>query len=335
MAKFAKYYIRYILDAFEPHQWEKRQQHLAALFKSDESIIFSTTQGEVQKVFNHRVYHLAVNPSIVVMQIANCIDIPIEKHYEQETTRDEPSCFVIIDNRSNLRTIAIQKRKKAFSGTQQVAKIMRRCISEKLYHDHCYLMEILPEYLPEDLFFAWEQLEAHATGMLFNHPEMRKEEIIKNIELLKQQHKPYFDDSLMGSMLEMDAALKEAGYKQLRTVLPNEAKSILHVDTTSRVMKNLLTLSSATNTPVDLKTKDGGTFRCFIENDEENTDKIMCGNYDSSLLEQLFSQRNKDGEKLDSCEIEKIESSIVELMNGMKHELKVDDEVRVEKGGKA
>lgn len=329
MTKFAKYYSRYMHDAFTPHEWEKRQQHLATLFETDESIVFSTENGNAKKIFNHRIYHLVANPSIIVMQIANSIDIPIEKHYEQETTRDEPSCFVIIDNRSNLRTIAIQRRKKAFSGTQQVAKIMSHCLSEQLYHDHCYQMEILPEYLPEDLIKAWEQLEAHAAGMIFNHPDLPKEEIIKKVERLKQQGKPYFDDSLMGPLLEIDAAMMASGYKQQRMVSPCEAKSILHVDTTSIVMKNLLTLSSATNTPVDLKTRDGGTFRCFIENDEENSEKIMCADYDASLLEQLFSKRSKDGQKLDSKEIAKIESTIVELMNGMKHELNPDDE----KGG--
>lgn len=123
MAKFAKYYIRY-KHSFAPYDWENRQDHLAALFEKDDSIAFGEgCPSEEQqlsgipyaRVFNHRVYHLECNPSIIVMQFANSIDIPMEINYEKSIAKNEPSCFVIIDNRNDMRTIAIQNRRKAFS----------------------------------------------------------------------------------------------------------------------------------------------------------------------------------------------------------------------------
>ncbi len=70
MAQFADYYIRYKYD-FAPYEWENRQSHLAALFAEDSTIVFGEGDPSEEqqqegipyaKVFNHRVYHLEINP---------------------------------------------------------------------------------------------------------------------------------------------------------------------------------------------------------------------------------------------------------------------------------
>lgn len=327
MARFAQYYIRYDYD-FSPYEWEKRQEHLGALFEKDESITFGVGEpteeqrknGEkFAKTFNHRVYHLQNNPSIIVMQFANSIDIPVEKNFGPDVAKDEPSCFVIIDNRDNLRTVAIQKRKKAFSNPGQVAKILAERIDETLYQQYCYKMDILPEYYPEDLFEAWEKLQRNVQAMRFGVPEMTPDEIVQKVNALKEQGKEYFDDSLMSPLLQLAVEAKKAKYKQLYTVMPEDKKTALYVDKTSVFMKNLITLSRAINMPVELVTSDAGTFRCFVETDEDNTDKIVCREFDAELLEQLFSKK-KNGETLEHSDINKIEGEIVEMLNQMKHE---------------
>lgn len=57
MARFAHFFIKYKHE-FAPHHWEDRQHHLGRLFEEDSSIDFRLGEGETQKVFNHRVYHL-------------------------------------------------------------------------------------------------------------------------------------------------------------------------------------------------------------------------------------------------------------------------------------
>lgn len=132
MAKFADYYIKYKHE-FAPYDWEDRQKHLATLFQEDKDIVFGEGEASEEqakkgipydKVYNHRVYHLESNPNIIVMQFANSIDIPIEIKYENSIAKTEPSCFVIIDNREGMRTIAIQNRRKAFSAPKRVAEIL-------------------------------------------------------------------------------------------------------------------------------------------------------------------------------------------------------------------
>ena len=60
--------------------------------------------------------------------------------------------------------------------------------------------------------------------------------------------------------------------------------------------------------------------KCVVETDEDNTDKIVCREFDADLLEQLFNMMKKDGERIEPSDITRIEGEIVELLNGMKHE---------------
>lgn len=327
MARFVKYYIRY-KHCFGPYDWEKRQDHLAALFEKDDNIAFGEgcpseeqRQSNISyaRMFNHRVYHLECNPNIIVMQFANSIDIPMEINYEKSIAKNEPSCFVIIDNRKDMRTIAIQNRHQAFTAPKRVADILSKRINEVLFSQYCYQAEILPEYYPEDLFEAWEELQRNTQTIKFITPQnIPVEEIRRNIDQLRGENKEYFDDSIMPALLEMYLAAKEAKYKQMWAVSREERKEAIYIDKNSRYMKNLLTLARASNTPVELVTSDGASFRCFIESDEENTDKIIHRNLDADLLEILFNKK-KEGEKAEHEDIVEAEGKILEMLNDMKH----------------
>lgn len=194
MTKLADFYIKYKHD-FAPYDWENRQSHLAALFTSDYGIIFGEGEPSEEqqeqgipyaKIFNHRVYHLESNPNIIVMQFANSIDIPVEIHYENSLAKNEPSCFVIIDNREGMRTVAIQNRRKAFSAPKRVADIMTGKLNEVLFGKYCYGVEILPRYYPEDLFLTWARLQNVTNNMLFSPPDMSEQEVMERLDDFKR-----------------------------------------------------------------------------------------------------------------------------------------------------
>lgn len=332
MAKFADYYIKYKHE-FAPYDWEDRQKHLATLFQEDKDIVFGEGEASEEqakkgipydKVYNHRVYHLESNPNIIVMQFANSIDIPIEIKYENSIAKTEPSCFVIIDNREGMRTIAIQNRRKAFSAPKRVAEILTREINKVLFCEYCYDLEILPKYYPEDLVEAWEKLQDNTRKMFFGNPNMSKEELLKRVEELKQKKKGYFDDSLIPALLQVAFAAKEDKHNLRMEVSCEEKLTCASLNETSTYMKNMLTLASASHTPVELVTKDGATYRCFVESDEENTDKIIHKQLDAQLLEMLFKGKKRNGEKVEHDDIIKGEAAIVEMLNGMKN-TSVDD----------
>lgn len=326
MAKFATYYFRY-RNEWGGHEWEQRQQHLATLFETNDSIVFgegvpSNEQqkegAQYAKVFNHRIYHLKCNPNIIVMQFANSIDVPVENKFEQKIVKNEPSLFVIIDNRKDVRTVAIQNRRKAYSAPRRVAQIMQNIISDHLYHDYCYSVDIFPKYYPVDLFKAWNEQQKHAQALRFySSEEMGIDEIMQKIE--KYKSKDYFDDTLMSQLLQLALEAKKAKYRQQYTVMPEEKTTALYVDKTSIYMKNLITLASATGEPVEIITDDGAVFKCFVETEDENTDKIVHYMFDDALLEMLFKGRNANGDKLETGEIGKLENAVVEMLNSIKY----------------
>ena len=327
MTKLADFYIKYKHD-FAPYDWENRQSHLAALFTSDDGIIFGEGEPSEEqqeqgipyaKIFNHRVYHLESNPNIIVMQFANSIDIPVEIHYENSLAKNEPSCFVIIDNREGMRTVAIQNRRKAFSAPKRVADIMTGKLNEVLFGKYCYGVEILPRYYPEDLFLTWARLQNVTNNMLFSPPDMSEQEVMERLDDFKRQGKEYYDDSLIPAMLQMAAAAKEDKYFHGWNVHRGDLHTAIYLDKTSTYMKNMLTLSRATNTPVKLVTMDGATYHCFVDSDEVNTDKIVHKELDENHLELLFTGKKKDGEKAEHTDIEKAETGIVEMLNEMKN----------------
>lgn len=327
MAQFAHYYAKYKHD-FAPYEWEKRQQHLGALFERDESIEFSSGEDEGRKVYKHQVYHLNCAPKIIVMRFANDIDIPVERNFKPTTAKDEPSCFVIIDNRDNMRTLAIQKRKKAFGNPGQVAKILTDVINQKLYSERCYQFEVLPEYYPEDLYKAWEKLQQYTSALRFSVPDMDENEIRAKVLELKTKHRDYFDDSLMEPLIQLALEAKKAKYKYVYTVMPEDRKVPLYVDRTTAFVRNLVTMADAVGEPVELVTSNGGTFRCFVDSEDDNTSKIVCREFNTEYLELLFQERDKEGNKIEPEDRIKAEGETLELMNSMKHESTDEEEER-------
>lgn len=324
MARFARYFFKFH-NEFASYDWEQRQSYLDTFFDTNDKITFEEGEGNGRKVYKHRVHRLACAPKIIVMQFANDIDIPVELNYEPAMAKDEPSCFIIIDNRDGLRSVAIQKRKKAFANPGQVAKIIGGQISKNLYAGKCYSLEIMPEFYPEDLFKAWETLQRSANAIRFGVPEMEPDEILEKVEKLKKEGKDYFDDSLMPALAQIALEAKKAKYKQQCIVMPEDKKAALYIDKTSVYMKNMLTLSRALNMPVEIVTSDSGTFKCFVESDEENTDKIMFREFNAELLEKLFRTHDKDGNLIEADERVKVEGQVLELMNSMKHQSEDDE----------
>lgn len=318
MARFAQYYLQYERDAFSV-EWEKREEHLGKLLEKDDSFSFHL-EADPQKEHKHKVYHLKCNKNIIVMRFANDKPVDTENDFEPTKAPHEPSCFILFDNRKDIRTVAIQKRKEAFSNPNQVAKVLGHQLNDYLNREYSYILKIHPDFYPEDLYTAWEKLEQHIAAVRFGTPDMEPKEIIEKVELLKTQGKAYFDNSMLEPLLQMAVEAKKAKYRQMYTVMPEEKKAVLYVDKSSTYIKNLITLSAAIGEPVELITNDRASFKCFVDHEDvDNTDKIVSMEFDPAVLEKLFKKKDKDGNKLSDEQIDKLEEKVVELLNGIKH----------------
>lgn len=327
MARFATYSIKY---RREPgcYDWQDRQQHLADLFAPESRMSFGEGKpSDEQKAkgqtharkFNHRVHHLKCNHNIIVLQLANSIDVAMENQFETVNRRDEPSEFVIIDNRKGIRTVAIQNRKKAFSAPRKVADILQQEISTRLYKDHCYTIEIMPEYYPEDLYKLWEMRQRDIQLLRFSSPQkMEEKEVIQKAEEMQKLWPERYNATFMSQLLSIALMARKANYDMKFDISPLDKKCMLFVDQNSTYMQNLVTMARASGEPVEIVTKDGSTFRCFVDTEDENTDKIVHHELDQSLLEMFFKDKRKDGEKAGPEDIDKAEAKVVEMLNAIK-----------------
>ncbi len=327
MSRFAKYYFKFD-GSFGPHEWNERQQCFSDLFEKDGGIEFFKEKDEKRTALKHQFYRLDCAREIIVMRIANNVNIPLERDFKPTKTTDEPSCFVIIDNRDNLRTMFFHKRKKAFASTEDLAKILAKSFNERLYKEHCFGFEILPEYYPEDLYEAWETLQMHLQSLRFGVPDMEPDKIMERVEELRLKGSEYFDDSLMVAIIQIALKAKEAKYKHIYTLFPEDKKTALYVDKTSSFVRNLVTFAEATGQPVELVTQEGSIFRCYVNSKYDNTDRIINYDINEELLNILFDEKDKQNNEITPEQRRKAEGEVLEMMNTMKHE--VGDEENVE-----
>ena len=106
---------------------EKKQETFQSLF--DEGSAFTFTVGN--ETFNHRI--LLNAGGIIMLKIANNKKILHEENFVVKSIDDQPSSIVIIDNRKDCQSIAIQDKRSSFSSTDQIAGIMKRSFNAVLW----------------------------------------------------------------------------------------------------------------------------------------------------------------------------------------------------------
>ncbi len=327
MAKIAQYYLEYLdnyqPDLFEKSRWSQRQDIFGKLFEMDTNIEFKI--GE--KVFHHRIYHLASNPNIIVMRFANVKDIIVEHDFKEETVRSNPSCFVIIDNRKGCRRIGIQKLQSSFSSTDQVAKILERVINERMDAEHHIGVQLHAQRYPKAFYDLWRMKEQTTVELKFSTSVMEKVEAAEKARRRVEMLNSAIDADLGVASPEslshfIDCIGEEAHSAGYNTTigLTSIDGGVMLVDEKTTLVKALVKYSASTGAPIQLITKDGTSYRCYVEEDSESTNKIVTHNIDTGLLEQLFDPSIDDKQP--------IEARLVEGINGMKHV--VDDQEKEE-----
>lgn len=80
--------------------------------------------------YNHQV--ILNENGIIVLRIANNKKLRQEENFKIKELVNQPSCVVVIDNRGDCQSMAIQDKSRAFVSTDQVAKIMTASLNEAL-----------------------------------------------------------------------------------------------------------------------------------------------------------------------------------------------------------
>ena len=166
-----------------------KQKVFQNLFTADAGLVFQDS---------HQIYHhqLLLNYNgILVMRIANNKQIVQEENFEVRRLVNQPSSLIVIDNRGNCQSIAIQKNPTAFSTTKQVANILQTTFNT-LLQPHFLSIEIRRR-LEQNTF--WQIVDRYPEGIKsirfeFSYPNLPR--VSDNVhELFTEMAKEFGADS--------------------------------------------------------------------------------------------------------------------------------------------
>ena len=336
MSKFAQYFVAYCNDNLFAHlEWDKREDLLADYLADEDSIQFADKpQNEVEatdgnnsepqkreKVYRHKLYHLALNNRIIVMRIANVKIIPIEKDFKPESVEHYPSVFVIFDMREGCRRVAIQKLSSSFSSTDQVAKILQKALGDQMTSAHHIGVELHAQRYTMDFYRLWRAQEHHTARLKFHLDPEALRDAVEAAKIRDSRSKiqgadapsTVEEEGVIGYIYGIEASSRQSGYRTALEVEPRHKGAIMMVDEDSPYIRNLATYSASTGTPIELITNDGGSFECYIDTDMMSDDKIVCVDFDTMHLEALFDTTMEEDARKSA------EMKVVEFVNGMKY----------------
>ena len=309
MAKFAQYYLKYDLsELFAGNYKDSRQQFFGALFETNESIEFSTGENDEKKVYKHQVYHLSMNENIIVMRIANDKPKMVEQDFKEVSVRNEPSCYVIIDNRDGCRRIAVQRNRKAFDQPKHVCNIITESVNKRMLAECHIRVELRPQFYPRDFYKAWKMHQHHTQRLRFN---LCDNELPSNFGESEMD-----DDTITGLAIKLNEKAMREKYRTTLELNPPENVQCLFVDKESTYIRNLVKFSAFTGNRIEIVTSDGATFTCYIDDDSQS-DSIVTNEFDANLLDALFEGHPE--------ELESVEMQILEYVNGMKYIVDQDE----------
>lgn len=310
MAKFAQYYLEYLKDdLFSKFEWDERQKHFGAYFDSNDSIDFTSGEGEGCKTYKHDVYHLSSNKEIIVMRIANDKTKEVIQDFKSVIVKHEPPCFVIIDNRERCRRIAIQKNKESFNTTDSLKKIIQEVLDNKMRADHNIGLKLHPQFYPRDFYKAWRLRQYTTSCIRFNISEGQMPDKFEGEDL--------DDQSIMDFAIRLNEEESRKKYRSVLELNPPSDTPFLAVDESSTFIRNLVKFHANTGASIEIVTNDGSRFTCYIDDDEES-DSIVTNEIDTEHLDVLFLDKAEKEDEEVRKRITAAENELIEFINKMK-----------------
>ena len=132
-----------------------KQEVFQNLFTEDTGLVFQV--GDV--IYHHQI--LLNYNGILVLRLANNKQLVQEENFQVKKLVNQPSSLIIIDNRGNCQTIAIQKNPTAFSRTSQIASILQTTFNTLLKQR--FLLIEIRRRLEQNSF--WQIVDRYPEGI--------------------------------------------------------------------------------------------------------------------------------------------------------------------------
>jgi len=108
-------------------------------------------------------------------------------------------------------------------------------------------------------------------------------------------------------------------YSMVMELNPPSGEPFLPVDESSTFIRNLVKFHANTGASIDLVTKDGVRFRCFVD-DEGESDSIVTSEIDNDYLDAFFQDSGNQEDEEARKRVTAAEEKLLEFINNMKKE---------------
>lgn len=153
----------FVRDVDVEESLAKKQELFGNCFLSQSNIKFS--KGE--NIYKHTV--AAQREGIIAMRLANNSKQVHERDFVRTTEEDNPSLYVLIDNRKDRQIVAIENRQQAFTETQTVAKIMEETFNKMLFQ-HRLQVAIRAKFHTHEFWDVVSEYENGIASVTFKFP---------------------------------------------------------------------------------------------------------------------------------------------------------------------
>lgn len=229
--------------------------------------------------YNLKIYY--EEGGIIVLKIANNKHLSLEEDFRKQQHHYSPSCFVIMDNRTNAQRIAIEEDATAFSSTDVVRNIIEYSLKHSL-REYGLNVEIKKEYEKKEF---WDLIDSQTKGVsmvrfCFSYP---------NLPRVRQS---------INELINSESKVVQS--KQTTLEYKSDNSEQLTLEESNLQLSGLVNASASSGHPITIKAKG---VRKFLKTGN-TTKRIYIDNLEIKLQEEDLFQKTPE--------------KIIEILNSVK-----------------
>lgn len=242
--------------------WENKQAYFNNIFKTALTYSYRGSKYESDLLYDEN--------GLIVFKLANNKHIVQESGFVPKKLEHKPSCLILIDNRTDVQNIYIEKNDYSFSDTEVVAKILSRTYNTCLHQ--LGLTIVIQKRFKASEF--WSIVESAEKGV--------------NMVRFSIQY-----PNLPNVRAKIDAMLsdtsKEVHSKETKIEFNAGDGEVLNLSKDSESIKNLVQASAETGNDITLKLNG---FRAY-KKVGDTTETVEIDNLEASLSSDLLTSASQ------------------------------------------
>lgn len=244
---------------------DKKLEYIHSIITNPMFKFKSKKDGE----FNLKIYY--EEGGIIVLKIANNKQLNLEEDFRKQKHHYSPSCFVIIDNRTKIQSIAIEEDITAFSSTDVVRNIIEYSLKHFL-REYGLNIEIKKEYEKKEF---WDLIGNQTKGVsmvrfCFSYPNLPR--VHQSINEL------------------INSESKIVNSKQTTLEFRSDNSEQLELNESNSQLSGLVNASAGSGHPITIKAKG---IKKYIQTGN-TTKRIYINDLDVTVQEGNLFQRTAD-----------------------------------------